>query len=126
MAYAGKLVTVQETLGEKPNGTSFAITLRAAPALDATNLVIGKACAPPPSSSSIAVSYLPLCPRGCCFGPNLACRQMQLQAVDRLYYHLCTNGGACAGLTMVLIQSLLWTIILGTRDQLATIVGDAC
>jgi len=42
VAYAGKLVTVQETLGEKPNGTSFAITLRAAPALDATNLVIGK------------------------------------------------------------------------------------
>lgn len=34
---------VQETLGEKPNGTAFAITLHAAPTLDATNLVVGKA-----------------------------------------------------------------------------------
>lgn len=42
VAYRGKLVTVQENIGEMPNGTAFAITLRPARALDATNLVVGK------------------------------------------------------------------------------------
>jgi peptidyl-prolyl cis-trans isomerase B (cyclophilin B) len=41
-AYRGKLVEVTEQLGEKPNGTAFAITLRAMPSLDQTNLVVGK------------------------------------------------------------------------------------
>jgi hypothetical protein len=41
-AYRGKLVEVTEQLGEKPNGTAFAITLRATPSLDQTNLVVGK------------------------------------------------------------------------------------
>ncbi len=42
MAYRGKLVTVQEALGESPNGSGFVITLGAAPGLDATNLVVGR------------------------------------------------------------------------------------
>jgi cyclophilin family peptidyl-prolyl cis-trans isomerase len=41
-AYRGRLVEVTEQLGEKPNGTAFAITLRAMPSLDQTNLVVGK------------------------------------------------------------------------------------
>jgi hypothetical protein len=41
-AYRGKLVEVTEQLGEKPNGTAFAITLRPTPSLNQTNLVIGK------------------------------------------------------------------------------------
>jgi len=41
VAYRGKLVTVQEALGESPNGSGFVITLGAAPGLDATNLVVG-------------------------------------------------------------------------------------
>lgn len=35
------LPTIQEVLGEAPNGTSFAITRAPAPLLDATNLPIG-------------------------------------------------------------------------------------
>ena len=42
IAYRGKLVTVQEPLGEAPNGSGFVITLGAAPGLDATNLVVGR------------------------------------------------------------------------------------
>ncbi|KAK9816789.1 hypothetical protein WJX72_005123 [[Myrmecia] bisecta] len=43
VAYQGKLVTIQEEVGgQKPNGTGFAITLGAAPQLDATNLVVGQ------------------------------------------------------------------------------------
>ena len=42
VAYRGKLVTVQEPLGEAPNGSGFVITLGAAPGLDATNLVVGR------------------------------------------------------------------------------------
>ena len=42
VAYRGKLVTVQEALGESPNGSGFVITLGAAPGLDATNLVVGR------------------------------------------------------------------------------------
>ena len=42
MAYRGKLVTVQEALGEAPNGSGFVVTLGPAPGLDATNLVVGR------------------------------------------------------------------------------------
>ena len=42
MAYRGKLVTVQEALGEAPNGSGFVLTLGPAPGLDATNLVVGR------------------------------------------------------------------------------------
>ena len=35
-------MTVQEALGESPNGSGFVITLGAAPGLDATNLVVGR------------------------------------------------------------------------------------
>ncbi|GBF92527.1 peptidyl-prolyl cis-trans isomerase, chloroplastic [Raphidocelis subcapitata] len=41
VAMRGKLVTVKTVAGEAPNGSSFAITLGAAPELDATNLVVG-------------------------------------------------------------------------------------
>ena len=43
MAYQGKLISVEENLGgANPNGTSFAITLRPAPELDPSNLVVGR------------------------------------------------------------------------------------
>mmetsp|Transcript_26657 Transcript_26657/g.58131 ORF Transcript_26657/g.58131 Transcript_26657/m.58131 type:complete len:407 (-) Transcript_26657:1429-2649(-) len=42
IAKNGRLVTVQNQIGEAPNGTSFMITRGAAPALDATNLVVGR------------------------------------------------------------------------------------
>jgi len=42
VAYRGKLVTVQETTGEAPNGSGFVITLGPAPGLDSTNLVVGR------------------------------------------------------------------------------------
>ncbi len=42
MAYRGKLVTVQEALGEAPNGSGFVVTLGPAPGLDSTNLVVGR------------------------------------------------------------------------------------
>lgn len=42
VALKGKLVTVTEVLGENPNGSAFAITTKAEPALDGTNLVIGR------------------------------------------------------------------------------------
>lgn len=45
VAYQGKLVNVQEVLGEAPNGTAFVITRSPAPALDATNLPIGRVVA---------------------------------------------------------------------------------
>jgi hypothetical protein len=51
-AYRGRLVEVTEQLGERPNGTAFAITLRAMPSLDQTNLVVGK----------VAMSLLSRCP----------------------------------------------------------------
>ena len=35
-------MTVQEALGEAPNGSGFVITLGPAPGLDATNLVVGR------------------------------------------------------------------------------------
>lgn len=42
MAYQGKLVKVQDALGEVPNGTGFTITTAASPQLDSTNLVVGR------------------------------------------------------------------------------------
>ncbi|KAK9821515.1 hypothetical protein WJX74_005994 [Apatococcus lobatus] len=43
VAYQGKLISVEENLGgANPNGTSFAITLRPAPELDPSNLVVGR------------------------------------------------------------------------------------
>ena len=42
MAYNGRLVTVQEQTGAVPNGSGFVITTAAQPALDATNLVVGR------------------------------------------------------------------------------------
>lgn len=42
VAYRGKLVSVQEALGEAPNGSGFVITLGPAPGLDSTNLVVGR------------------------------------------------------------------------------------
>jgi hypothetical protein len=42
VAVKGQLVTVTETLGGVPNGTSFTITTRPCPDLDRTNLVIGR------------------------------------------------------------------------------------
>ncbi len=42
VAYQGKLVKVQDALGDVPNGTGFAITTSSAPDLDATNLVVGR------------------------------------------------------------------------------------
>eukprot|EP00884_Botryococcus_braunii_P002242 jgi/Botrbrau1/12018/Bobra.247_2s0022.2 len=42
VAYQGKLVKVQDAVGEVPNGTGFAITTAASPDLDATNLVVGR------------------------------------------------------------------------------------
>ena len=43
MAYQGKFIKVQEVRGaSSANGTGFAITLRPAPVLDTTNLIIGK------------------------------------------------------------------------------------
>lgn len=42
VAVKGKLVTVVEVLGDVPNGSAFAITTRAEPALDNTNLVVGR------------------------------------------------------------------------------------
>lgn len=43
VAYQGKLVSVREQLGGAvPNGSGFAITTAAAPALDSTNLVVGR------------------------------------------------------------------------------------
>ena len=41
VAYRGQLVSVQEALGEAPNGSGFVITLGPAPGLDSTNLVVG-------------------------------------------------------------------------------------
>lgn len=45
VAYQGKLINVQEVMGEAPNGTAFVITRAPAPALDATNLPIGRVVA---------------------------------------------------------------------------------
>ena len=42
VAYNGRLVTVQEQTGAVPNGSGFVITTAAQPALDATNLVVGR------------------------------------------------------------------------------------
>jgi peptidyl-prolyl cis-trans isomerase B (cyclophilin B) len=42
VAYQGKLVKVQDALGEVPNGTGFTITTAASPQLDSTNLVVGR------------------------------------------------------------------------------------
>lgn len=42
VAYRGKLVSVQEAVGEAPNGSGFVITLGPAPGLDSTNLVVGR------------------------------------------------------------------------------------
>lgn len=43
MAYQGKLIKVQEVRAAgNANGTGFAITLKSAPELDRTNLVIGE------------------------------------------------------------------------------------
>lgn len=43
MAYQGKLVKVQEVRGAgNANGTGLAITLKSAPELDRTNLIIGE------------------------------------------------------------------------------------
>lgn len=42
VAYNGKLIRVEEAQpGESPNGSGFVITTKAAPQLDATNLVVG-------------------------------------------------------------------------------------
>lgn len=42
VAMRGKLVTLKEQAGEAPNGTAFMITTAASPALDRTNLVVGR------------------------------------------------------------------------------------
>lgn len=42
VASQGKLVEVIERSGVVPNGTGFAITTGAAPALDRTNLIVGR------------------------------------------------------------------------------------
>jgi len=42
VAVKGKFVTVTEVLGDVPNGSAFAITTRAEPALDQTHLVVGR------------------------------------------------------------------------------------
>ena len=41
-AYNGKLVTVEELIGDTSNGTGFNITLQAAPELDYTSLAVGE------------------------------------------------------------------------------------
>mmetsp|Transcript_35055 Transcript_35055/g.99373 ORF Transcript_35055/g.99373 Transcript_35055/m.99373 type:complete len:312 (-) Transcript_35055:218-1153(-) len=42
VAMGGKLVTIQEEVGSKPNGTAFVITTGPCPQLDSTNLVVGR------------------------------------------------------------------------------------
>jgi len=53
VAVGGKLVTLASQAGEAPNGSAFCVTLGPAPALDRTNLIVGRLV--PGSAGSAAV-----------------------------------------------------------------------
>ncbi|MCJ1425728.1 hypothetical protein MMC29_003628 [Sticta canariensis] len=53
-AYNGKLITVEEQVGDTSNGTGFNITLQAAPELDYTSLAVGEVVEGLPIIQSIA------------------------------------------------------------------------
>lgn len=54
VAMGGKLVTLTSQAGEAPNGSAFCITLKAAPELDKTNLVVGRLIPGPGTDAAVA------------------------------------------------------------------------
>lgn len=72
--------------GEQANGTAFAITLRAAPNLDATNLVVGQARSTLPPSFTPVSRHSPLQLRRppAVLAPSMLPRVPALQSIRRL------------------------------------------